>query len=288
MAIMQYNSGVVEDIKPNQMVFTDQELLEYFKGSERLRSARMGEIPNTWCLWGESDLMSDNHFNQLGSRIVEEKIYSPLLLVHDSELNPDLYLTDAKILTNYSQFRDEVIGYLDEIAIEIMNEYDRQQSNEGTFGGGEIAPTLDILGPTEDRRALMAFDPTRQKEEFWAMENFSIFASKSFGYIHKFFNKNLEVSRNSFAIYADGKNIIIIPDQHVHDVMQRILDNFEKREKYHGCGHILLIMKKWDEYVKNGKEPMTKPWEDYREEEAPKPAKRKRGRPPKKKPEENE
>lgn len=262
MAIMQYNSGVVENINPRQVVFTDEELLGYFEENQKLRSRRLSDIPNAWCIWGEDETSAENNFNRLGSRIVGESVYTPILIIHDSELNPDLYLTEKIIHSNYEDFRTTVIGYFDVIAMEILDEMDYHQSEEG-FAGSEFPPKLMIIGPTEDKRVLMEFDPELQGPEFWEFDNFSIFASRGFGYLHQFFNKNTNVLGNSFAIYADNKSIIFIRDENVEFVMEKVLENFEVREKYHGCSHIVAMLKKWAEYIKGGKEPMDDKWEDY-------------------------
>lgn len=263
MAIMQYNSGVVEDVKPTNLVFTDGEFLQYFEGHKKLRSRRLLEINNTWCLWGEDEIRDLNNFNQLGTRIVGEKIYTPLLVVHDSEINPELYITDKIINRNYKEFREEILAYFDIIAVEIIGEFNKHQSPEEGFAGTQVAPQLNIIGPTEDKRALMEFNPNQQNDDFYKFENFSIFAAKSFGYLHQFFNNNTSVLSNSFAVYADNKTIIIVMDENVDTIMEKMLNNFETREKYHGCAHIIAITKKWRDYVKGGKIPMEKKWEEY-------------------------
>ena len=120
MAIMQYNSGVVEDVKPRNMMFDDHELLEFFADYAKIRTKRLVEVANSWCVWGEKEHRDPNEFNNLGTRIVGEKIYSPLLIVHDSEMDPDKNLTDKVILRPYKDFKNDLLEYLDMIASEII------------------------------------------------------------------------------------------------------------------------------------------------------------------------
>ncbi|NJO90324.1 MAG: hypothetical protein HC831_16300, partial [Chloroflexia bacterium] len=229
---------------------------------ERMRTTRFEEIYNSWCVWGENDVMEEADFNQLGSRITGESIFSPLLVIHDSELDPYMNLTDPKILRTYDQFQDDLLMFFETLATEIIEERDHHQSQQG-FSGAPIPPILEVLGPTMDKRALLRFHPDRQKDEFYEFESYSAFASRSFNYLHQFFNKNLDVEKNSFAIFADNKSIIIVDDEDVDIFSEKIIENYEKREKYHGCSHLVAMIKKWGDYVKSGKKPMTKKWEEY-------------------------
>ena len=263
MAIIQYNSGVVEEVKPIKMVFGDKELLNFFEDHKKLRTKRLIEVPNSWCIWGEKENKDPNQFNQLATRVTMEKIYSPLMIVHDSELDPDKDLTDRIILKPYPIFKEEVLLLFDSIANEITSENIQNSESNSEFSGSPVPPNLDIIGPTEDRRVLLEYNPDNQGKKFYEFNNFSVFTSRTFGYLHQFFNKNTAVPNNSFAIFADNKSIIIVMDDKVDTYMEMLLDNFEKREKYHGCSHIIAILKKWGDYIKGNKDSMDKPWEDY-------------------------
>jgi hypothetical protein len=263
MAIIQYSNGLVEDFKAKNLVLAESEILNYFKDFQRVRTKRLIEIPNSWCVWGASDVIDSNAFNQLGSRISGEKIFSPLIIIHDSELDPDWLITDKIILKTYPEFRQDFLSFADNLASEIINQNINQKSEGGAFGGMAVMPSLSIMGPTEDKRILFDFNPENQAPEFWKFENFSFFASRVFGYIHVFFDRNLNVEENSFVIYADVKVIIIIRDQFVKPVLEKMIKNFEKREKYHGCSHMIAMIKKWDDYVNNQKKPIDKKWGDY-------------------------
>lgn len=267
MAIIQHNTGFIDQIKPKSAIFDDLELSNIFLNFDRIRSRRLLEIPNSWCIWGENEnAEKEIDYNALGSKVVEENIFSNLLIIHDSELNPEWNLTDKTIINTYNDFREIAYDFIDAVAMEVIK--DKMEADIDNFDDknnpeGLVPPRLDMLGNTDDKKILMEFKPSSQVEKFWNFSNFSKFAQKSFEYLSGFFDQNLRLKQNSFVIYADKKGIIVIKDSHVDEFMKKMLDNFESREKYHGCSHIIAIVKKWKDYIKDKKKPMKGKWSDY-------------------------
>ena len=99
MAVLLYANGLTEEHKPKELTFTDEELLTIFPDFEKTRTFRLYEIPNCWCIWGENDPVGkrEDEFNKIGTDILEQICYSPVLFLHDSEINPEWKLTDAMI-----------------------------------------------------------------------------------------------------------------------------------------------------------------------------------------------
>jgi len=271
MAIVQYNNGLIDQFRPMNKVFSELEIIDFFGESENLRSRRLLEVANSWCIWGEASNLDENEFNALGSKIVEEDIFTKLLIIHDSEIDPNWNLTDRTILNTYSDFKEITYDFIDSMAIEVIKEKmeDEIPQNDSNFDlenddpQGPVIPKLRQLGHTEDKKFIFELVPSEQSPKFWNFSNFSNFASRSFEYLHGFIDQNLGLKSNAFVIYSDKKGIIIVKDPHVEDFMHRVLKNFEEREKYHGCSHIMAMTKKWQDYVKNDKKAMTKKWQDY-------------------------
>jgi len=261
---MQYNNGVVEHLKPSDNVFEDKEILKLFGEYEELRTKRLVEVPNAWCIWGENkDKKEDpEEFNNLGAKVVGEKIYSPLLILHDSELNPELHLTDKIIIKPYEDFKNEILGFLDGIAQEILDNFATQSNlNKDMF-----IPNVEAIGPTKDKRLLMKLDLEKQIDDFFRFDIFTPFATQSFNYLHKYLNSNLRLSNNAFIIFADKKTVLIIPDDQVENFLRKIIDNYEKREKYRACDHILRMLRKWKKYVEGNRKPLYDEFMNYVED----------------------
>ena len=81
MSVLLYPSGVTENYDPKDLVFTDQEIFHIFKDFEYVRSARLVEIPNTWCVWAQNKKIDENNFNKIGSDILKENIFCELLFI---------------------------------------------------------------------------------------------------------------------------------------------------------------------------------------------------------------
>jgi hypothetical protein len=105
MAIIQYSNGIIEDVKADDLVFTDDEILRLLDGFTSMRTYRLVEVPNTWCVWGENEEDEESEFNNIGTGIVDEPVFSPLLIIHDTELDPSWNLNDSVILHSYKEFK---------------------------------------------------------------------------------------------------------------------------------------------------------------------------------------
>ena len=88
MALVIYSTGIVEEMVALENTFSDRELVKTFDEYTSLESYRLPDVPNTWCLWGEMDDPPELEFNKIGSEVVETDIYSHLIFIHDSEIDP--------------------------------------------------------------------------------------------------------------------------------------------------------------------------------------------------------
>ena len=107
MAILLYANGLTEEPKPIKYTFTDKELLDLYQDFDGIRSFRLYEVPNTWCIWGENiprEKRADE-FHNVGTLMVDIPIFSPILFIHDTEINPAWRLTDEMIVMGYNDFR---------------------------------------------------------------------------------------------------------------------------------------------------------------------------------------
>jgi len=239
MAVILYPSGVTETFSPKNLVFSDQEILKIFEEYDALRTARLYEVPNTWCVWGNVT-EDNNNFNKLGSDIVQEDLYSEVMFIHDSELDPSWMLTDNMILRNYEEFRIELLQFFDDIAENVIKESERVREQQGIPNNLVI---LNTIGPTEDKRVMFEFDPHIQSTEFWAEKYFSEFSHKVLEFIQTSYKNG-----DTFVLYTDKKSIIVIADENVSFIVNKVVEYFKKIESYEDCDTLTKVLKKWKRY----------------------------------------
>lgn len=236
MAIILYPSGVTETYKPKELAFTDEEIIKIFDEYENIRTARLYEVPNTWCVWGENDEIDDADFNKLGSDILQENIFCPILFIHDTEIDPAWMLTDQMILKGYDQFKDSLLRLFDQVAENVILETQKFREEQG-----ENAHLLFLItvGPTDDKRVLFEFDPEKQAQEFYEDKNFGHFAVKVREYLSKAKNDKL------FVIYHDKKSVIFCRDENVEKLITMLIDHFKLHENYEYCQQLKTIYDTW-------------------------------------------
>ena len=251
MGILLLANGITEEFRPKDLTFTDEELLLIFDDFEKLRTHRLYEVPNTWCVWGENDPINkvSDEFNKIGLNILEQDCYSPILFLHDTEVDPSWNLTDRMIMSGYDVFEDEMLIFFDEIAADIMEE--RRLAREE--GGVDLNTQLNIkqIGISKDKRIIFNFDIDQQSQEFFIDENLLEFAEK----IHNFLKFEYK-DENVFAIYADKNIIFISDDDKVKPLIEKIIAFFENKENYEACSVLRNTYERWEKYKKEN--PNTK------------------------------
>jgi nitrogen regulatory protein PII len=269
MALVIYSNGIFEEYLPVEDTFNDQELVDMFKDYNEIRSFRLSEIPNCWLVWGEMDDPPDNEYSKLASEIVDEDVFSHVMFIHDSEINRNWNLTDDILYKSYSVFiqqvREYTKGLVEYIAHETQKEYEEAGTTSMIF--------LRAVGFTEDKRVLYMFNPDEQHEGFY-VDGWNKFSIKIYEYLKDNFYKEPIEENKPLVIYADTKVIVIVEDEKVNDVISHVLQEFEKKENYEACSFISQVRDKWYERKTIPKEVL---------DPSIGPPKRRRGRPPKKK-----
>lgn len=248
LAVILYPSGVTETYKSSDLTFSDEEILKIFNENDFIRTVRLYEVPNTWCVWGENQMPDKNNFNKLGSDVVQENVFSEILFIHDTELDPAWMLTDTPILKNYEYFREDLLSFFDDIAENVI-----QEAQERSNTNNENLVFLNTLGPTEDKRIMFEFDPHGQSEEFYKVNFFEEFAKKVYSFLKQFYTDG-----ETFVLFADQKTIIIVKDENVDFIMNKVNEDFQRRERYERCADIKKIMTSWHDY-KNKEKKEDKP-----------------------------
>ena len=164
MALVIYSNGIVEEMVPVDNVFSDNELTQSFNNYPEIRTHRLPEVPNCWCIWGYIEEPPVHEFSKLASEIVDVDVYSHILFVHDSELSPNWNLTDNIIYRPYKDLMADMGLYINDMMkhIETENRQEIEQAEENTN-----MIFLTTLGHTQDKRVLFAFNPNVQNDEFY-------------------------------------------------------------------------------------------------------------------------
>jgi hypothetical protein len=243
VSILLYGNGLTEEFKPENLTFTDEEFLGIFSDYDRIRTYRLHEVPNTWCIWGDYDPVDKfpDIFNKIGTDILEQACYSPILFIHDTEIDPSWRLTEDMIMSEYNDFKGDMLRFFDDIAADIM--YERQIMREQS---GNPTPNLIVLeqtGISEDKRIIFNFDMDKQVHEFFAEESLLEFANKVHNFL-KFSYKDGDI----FAIYADKNIIMVMKEDHVNPFIQKIIAFFESKENYEACSILRNAYDRWKKY----------------------------------------
>ena len=237
MAFLLYSNGLSEEYKPKSLIFTESELIDLFKEFSEIRTCRLITMINTWCIYGISLNPDPMEFNRIAAELIKAPVYSHVLYVHDSEIDPKWNVTDSTLYKSYIEFLIEIRKTVDTVAAEIVNQLEAVQQLEGKI---PFLPHLAMIGSTPDKRILFGFNPTEQPKEFYEHDEFYKFSQKVYDYISH--NKQ---EKEPFTIYADKKAIIVIDTQHVISFLNTILEKFKSKEEYEICIDISNIIKQW-------------------------------------------
>ena len=236
--ILLYSNGIVEELKPIEHTFSEDELLRLFDGYHMLKSKRLSEVPNVWCLWGVMENPPNNEFHKIGSEINHEYIFSHIVFIHDTEIDLDWNIVDTPIYFSYDEFIENIKIFIDVIAGRIYERDRKSMAASMIF--------LVPIGQTDDKRVLYGFNPHEQSDTFFSDGSFNIFADKIYDYL----NENFELEK-PFKIFADSKNIVVVEDLMFGDVIDEMIKIYEPDEKYEKCSKLAEIKKVWKKEIKS-------------------------------------
>jgi hypothetical protein len=238
VGIVVYSNGIVEELRSLEHTFSEQELINAFANYHTLDSYRLPEIPNTWMLWGITDNPPDIEFNKLGDEILETPVFSHIIFIHDSEINPSWNITDSIIYKSYEDFTGLVAQFLDEVSKELVRKNEEDMSQEEA----NSMIFLITMGHTKDKRVLFAFNPHEQNDMFFVDGSFDKFAFRLYDFMNEHFDSD---PKKPFVIFADTKTVVIVEDRYVNDLLDKMLDLFKSKEKYEMCSRLSEIKTEW-------------------------------------------
>jgi len=229
-------NGLTENYNPSNLVFTEEEILKLFPEFKAVKSTRLMSVLNTWCVYGIGN-NNIEEFNKLASEIVKDSVFSTLLFIHDTEIDPSWNATDNVIYKSYNEFLVGIKNLIDETALLVMSEMNVNPEFEEKRNS---LPQLTPVGSTSDKRIIFAYNPDDQTKNFYNAEEFYKFSQKVYEYLVK--NKQ---SKEPFTIYSDKKAMIIIESNKVKTFLNTLLNQFQSKEDYEICTNISKIIKDW-------------------------------------------
>lgn len=239
MAILLYSNGITEEYKSINKTFVEAELLQFFNDFSKVKSVRIPAMVNTWCVYGIG-IDDPAEFNKMAVVLLQSKtpIYSPLLFIHDSELNPEWKVTDDIIYHDYNNFMLSLKKFIDDTAERVIEEIAAASEYEGKT---ESLPQLVTLGTTSDKKILFAYNPDEQTSTFYQNEEFYKFSQK----VYEYLSANVQ-TKEPFTIYEDKKAVIIVEKEKVDKFFTSLLNKFQSKEDYEVCTNISKMMKSWN------------------------------------------
>jgi len=242
MAIIIHSNAIIEEMHASNLVFTEDDILNTFNESyHTMCSKRISEVPNTWAVWALMDNPPENEYNLIGSDILDLDIDSPLLIIHDSEINPEWKLTDDVLQKGYDEFLKDVSKFINDIAANVVKE-DQEKIENGEKKSASIS--LKQLGITPDKKLLFLFDLNLQSKEFFVDNAFYIFSQKIIEYLQDNFSKNLK-NNLPFTIFDDNKTVVIVNDDMVEQTLVKLIETFGHIENYENCKTLHEIKEQW-------------------------------------------
>jgi hypothetical protein len=245
MAILLYQSGILEEYRPKKHVFTEEEILHLFSEYAEIKTVRIPTILNTWGVYGSVHSKDLTDLNRIASEITERAIYTHILFIHDSELNLEWNVTDNILYKSYSEFVSNIKNKINEISLLIMKELEESAAYQEKM---DYLPQLVNVGQTSDNRLLFSFNPDDQTKEFYNDNEFYMFSQKVYDYLINNIQK-----KEPFTIYADKRAVIIIEKTKVKTFLTKILEKFKTKEEYEICENITKIMNQWTKVIDKSK-----------------------------------
>jgi len=243
MAIVLYSNGIVEEFKPMELIFNEDELIKSFGDYKNIRSKRVVELANTWCIWGEMENPDPIEFNRICTDILEIYVFSHVMFIHDSELDPSWQISDM-IYKSYTDFKTDLNLFIEEMSQRIIDEADQMQAD----GSVNNMIFLTQAGQTKDKHVVYMFNPLEQSEGFYNDDSFSNFTDKVVDYLQ---NK-IKLSED-LTIFADTKIIIAVEKDHVPKLFKQMLTNFEQKEDYETCSILTTMFNNWEKFTQKKK-----------------------------------
>lgn len=239
MAILLYSNGLTEEYKPINKTFTETEILGFFNEFNSVKTTRIPSMLNTWCIYGVGD-NDPTEFNKMAVVLLKSKtpIFSHLMFIHDSEINPEWKLTDDILYHDYNNFILSLKKFIDETAERVIDELTANAEYEGKT---ESLPQLLTIGTTPDKKIIFAYNPDEQSSAFYENEEFYKFSQKVYEYLAT--NKQ---NKEPFTIYEDKKAVIIVEKEKVDKFFTKMLHKFQSKEDYEICTNISIMMKSWN------------------------------------------
>lgn len=243
MGLVIYSNGIIEEIISSKNVFSEEELVKSFDMYDTIKTCRLTEIPNCWCIWGDVENPPDYEFNKLATEVIEEEIYSHIIFVHDSELNLEWNVTNEIIYKSYTEFLETLSIFIKE-TMNIVNIENQKELKDNNESNSMIF--LSTMGQTKDKRILFAFNPNEQNDSFYFDGSWDKFSERIHEYLKENFYKEPTEENKPFVIYSDTKNIVIVEDTFVDEIINKMVQHFETTEQYEKCSTITEIKKEWD------------------------------------------
>lgn len=244
MAILLYNNGIIEDYNSDDLVFSEEELVFLFAEFKSIKTTRLLTVLNTWCIYGEPYIKDPIEYHKIASVIAKENIFSHVLFVHDSELNPAWNSSESILYKSYDEFDIDIRNEINNVSLDIAAQIAALNDMEETE---IILPQMTQLGITPDKKIMLGFNPNDQEEGFFDREEFLKFSKN----VYEFISQSHQ-TEPPYKIYEDKKAVIVVEKPDIKKFLNIMLEKFKNVEEYEICTNITNIINDWAGDIKLG------------------------------------
>jgi len=110
---------------------------------------------------------------------------------------------------------------------------------------------LKPIGHSDTKKVIFEFIPDEQHQNFYDSISFFNFSSQVLSYFEKQEN---EKYTKPFILIEDIKMIILVRDENVSNILDRMIKLFTVRESFEICAKLSTIKNGWTEFITNFKE----------------------------------
>ena len=174
---------------------------------------------------------------QMFYNLPKHSVYSVGLFIHDSEIDPTWNATDDILYKSYNEFNEHLQQILEIAAGNVIQDLNGKIDYDNRV---KLLPVLTTLGSTADKRVLFMYNPDDQYPEFYADDDFSLFAKKVYKHLTESPQKT-----EPFTIFSDKKALIIVGSDKVAAFFDTLIKQFTKQEDYEICTNISKMLDEW-------------------------------------------
>lgn len=230
MACLIHINGLIDVVNADKLPLNEKDIYNLFTDviCTTFKSKRSTTIKNTWYLWIDN-IGDEIQNNYIGTAMVGRPIYSTLVVLHDSELHPNMNMSEP-ISISYDDFTESLYLHIKDIKSDIYKEEQENPTNIVLIG----------IGVDDNKVMKFLYDMNEQTDELYDNE-YEIEGFFEDCIDHLFYsveNNIILPNSNVTNIYKDNNYCVVIYTNQLLDFIDDILQYYIDIENYEFCSEI--------------------------------------------------